>query len=155
MDRDFWREYEDVERLVLAAVRLGSKRGGLCCRTRIRVASFILTWEFEELAHLHDEFHMWTFDVDSTLKAFTKVGFLEEGLEFPGVVDGMRLPGYGVYTYRLTRAGRVLADRAVREMSPKVRRRLQELLSLDIWTLIGYAYVRYPEQFAYGDFDLA
>jgi len=155
VEQDFWREYEDVERLVLASVKLGSGRGRLCCRTRIRVATFILTWEFEELAHLRDEYYMWIVDVDATVKALAKEGLLEERLEFPGAVDGMRLPGYGIYTYRLTRAGRVLADRAVKEMSPEMRRRLKELLEMNLWALVGQAYVKYPEQFAYREFDLA
>jgi hypothetical protein len=153
VENDIWREYEDVERLVLASVKLGS--GRLCCRTRIRVATFILTWEFEELAHLRDEYYMWIVDVDSTVKALAKEGLLEELLEFPGVVDGMKLPGYGIYTYRLTRAGHVLADRAVKEMSPGMRRRLKELLEMNLWALVGQAYAKYPERFAYSEFDLA
>jgi hypothetical protein len=155
VENDFWREYEDVKRLVFASVKLGSGRGWLCCRTRIRIATFILTWEFEELAHLRDEFYVWIVDVDSTVKTLAKGGFLEERLEFPGVVEGMSLPGYGIYTYRLTRAGRVLADRAVKKMAPPMRRRLQELLKMNMWALVGQAYARYPEQFAYREFDLA
>lgn len=154
MERGFWREYE-VDELVLTAVKLGSGRGRLCCRARMRVALFILTWEFEELAHLRGEFYMWLVDVDAAVKALVKGGFLEERLELPGAVDGMRLPGYAVYTYRLTRAGRVLADRAIKKMSPETRRRLKELLMLNVWTLIGYAYVKYPQQFATSMFALA
>jgi len=59
-------------------------------------------------------------------------------------VDGLKHTGY-VYTYRLTRAGRVLAERAVEKLSPKVRKRMKELLKLTVWELIGYVYVRYPE----------
>ena len=155
MERGFWRKYEDVGKLVLAAVKLGSRGGRLCCRTRMRVALFLLAWEFEELAHLRGEFYMWLADVDVAVKVLVEKGFLEERLEVPGAVDGVRLPRRIIYTYRLTKAGRVLADDAVKEISPKVRRRMKELLKLDVWALVGYAYVKYPEQFATKEFALA
>jgi hypothetical protein len=145
--RDFIQQlaeyYEAVDRLVLAAVKLGS-RGWFCCRARLHVALFMLTREFEELAPLRRRFGLLSIDVDVSLKSLVERGLLEEKLEIPGAVDGAPLPGYGVYMYRLTWAGRILASKAVKEVSPRIRKRMKELLKLDVWSLIGYAYVKYP-----------
>jgi hypothetical protein len=135
--------YKTVDGLILAAVKLGS-RGWFCCRVKLHVVLFMLTREFEELAPLRRRFGLLSVDVDVSLKSLVERGFLEERLEIPGTVDGVVHPGYGVYMYRLTKAGRALAGRAVKEMSPRVRKRMKELLKLDVWALIGYAYVKYP-----------
>jgi len=88
---------------------------------------------------------MHVFDLDATVEVLAEEGLLEERLEFPGAVDGVWLPGYAVYTYRLTRDGHLFAKDAVKRMSPPLRRRMRELLKMDVWSLIGYAYVRYSE----------
>jgi hypothetical protein len=140
-DVQYWR---DVDRYVLAAVKLGAKRGWFCCRAKIHAALFILAREFEELAHLRNLFGIENVDINVSLKRLVECCFLEERLKMPGVIDGVKLPGYGVYMYRLTWAGRALADEAVKKMSSRIRKRMKELLKMDVWALIGYAYVRYP-----------
>ncbi len=142
-DFEYW---EEVDRYVLTIVKLGSRRGKFCCRARVYAVLFIVTREFKELAHLRKNSYIQSVDVYVSLKSLARLGFLEERLEMPGVIDGVAHPGYGVYTYRLTRAGHVLADEAVREVSPKIKKRMKELLRLSVWSLIGYAYVRYPEE---------
>jgi len=137
--------FEDVKRFVLAAVKLGSRWGRFCCRARMHAALFLLAREFEELAHLRNPLGMLNVDVDVAVRVLVEMGFLEERLEVPGVIDGVRLPRRAVYTYRLTRAGRVLADDAVKELSPQVRKRMKEFLKMSLWSLIGYAYVKHPE----------
>jgi hypothetical protein len=142
-DVQYW---EDVNRYVLAAVKLGAERGWFCCRAKIHAVLFILSREFKELAHLRSPFGIENIDVNVSLKSLVECCFLEERLEIPGIIDGVKLPGYGVYMYRLTRAGRALANKAVERMSPGIRRRMKELLKKDVWSLIGYAYVKYPEE---------
>jgi hypothetical protein len=141
-----FKYWEEVVEYVLAAVRLGSRRGRFCCRAKIYTTLFTLTREFKELAHLCERLGIQIVDVYASLKSLVRLGFLEERLEMSGVIDGVALPGYGVYTYRLTRAGRALADVAAREVSLKIKKRMKELLKLSVWSLIGYAYVRYPEE---------
>ncbi len=142
-DVEYWKE---VDRFVLTAIRLGSRRGKFCCRAKVYTTLFILTREFKELAHLRNRLSMQIVDVNVSLRTLAEFGFLEERLEVPGVIDGVALPGYGIYTYRLTRKGRILADEAVRKACPEIKKRMKELLKLDVWSLIGYAYVRYPEE---------
>jgi hypothetical protein len=143
-DVQYWK---DVDRYVLAAVKLGAKRGWLCCRAKIHAALFILAREFKELAHLRSSFGgLESVDVDVSLKTLVKCCLIEEKLKTPGTIDGVKLPGYGVYMYRLTWAGRALADKVIKEMNAEVRKRMKELLKMDVWSLIGYAYVKYPEE---------
>jgi hypothetical protein len=143
---DFMECWEDVDRYVLAAVRLGAKRGWFCCRARLHAALFILSREFKELAHLRSPFGIENIDVDVSIWKLVEYCLLEERLKMPNIIDGVALPGYGIYMYRLTGAGRALADKAIEKMSSGVRRRMKELLKRDVWSLIGYAYVKYPEE---------
>jgi hypothetical protein len=136
--------WEDVDMYVLAAVKLVAGRGWFCCRAKMHAALFILSREFKELAHLRSPFGIESIDVNASIRKLVEHCLLEERLEVPGVIEGVALPGYGIYKYRLTKAGRALASRAVGKMSPEVRRRMKELLKMDIWSLIGYAYVKYP-----------
>jgi len=134
---------------VLAAVKLGSRSGIFRYKTKIHKTLFILAQEFEELSQLRSDFipyHFgpWSYEIEFTIEELVHLGFLEESVDKLDVIDGLKHTGY-VYTYRLTRAGRVLAERAVEKLSPKVRKRMKELLKLTVWELIGYVYVRYPE----------
>ncbi len=134
---------------VLAIIKLGSRDGEFRYKTKIHKILFILAQEFEELGNLRSDFipyHFgpWSYEVESTIKELVHSGFLEEKLEKRDEIDGLQHTGY-VYVYRLTRAGRVLAERAVKKLSPKIRERIKGLLKLNLWTLIGYIYVRYPE----------
>ena len=134
---------------VLAAVKLGSRSGIFRYKTKIHKTLFILAQEFEELSQLRSDFiphHFgpWSYEIEFTIEELVHLGFLEERVNKVDEVDGLKHTGY-VYTYRLTRAGRVLAERAVEKLSPKVRKRMKELLKLTVWELIGYVYVRYPE----------
>jgi len=137
--------FEDVRNFVLAAVKLGSRRDGFCCRARMHAALFVLSREFKEVSNLCRCVGMLNLGLDAIVETLVERGLLEERLEFPGAVDGVRLPGYAVYTYRLTKDGHLLAEDAVEEMDPRIRRRMKELLKMDVWSLIGYAYVKYPE----------
>jgi uncharacterized protein YwgA len=134
---------------VLAAVKLGSRGGIFRYKTKIHKTLFILAQEFEELSQLRSDFisyHFgpWSYEIEFTIEELVHLGFLEERVNKVDEVDGLKHTGY-VYTYRLTRAGRVLAEGAVKKLSPKVRKRMKELMKLTVWELIGYAYVRYPE----------
>jgi uncharacterized protein YwgA len=135
---------------VLAIIKLGSSRDGeFRYKTRIHKILFILAHEFEELNNLRSDFipyHFgpWSYEVDFTIKELVRSGFLEEKLDKRDEIDGLQHTGY-VYAYRLTRAGKVLAERAIKKLSPKIRERIKELLKLKLWTLIGYVYVKYPE----------
>lgn len=73
---------------------------------------FVLTQEFK-LPYRSIGMHV--FGLDATVETLAEEGLLEERLEFPDAVDGVQLPGYGVYTYRLTEDGRPLA----KEMEPR------------------------------------
>ncbi|MFZ8810683.1 MAG: hypothetical protein ACO2PN_21565 [Pyrobaculum sp.] len=73
-----------------------------------------------------------------------RLGLLEEWVEGLDVIDGLKHAGY-VYYYRLTRAGRVLAESAVKKLNPAIKKRMKKLLKLTVWELIGYAYVRHSE----------
>jgi hypothetical protein len=134
--------YRALERYVLAAMKLGSRRGIFCCRAKMHATLFVLSQEFK-LPYRSIGMHV--FDLDATVETLVERGLLEERLEFPGAVDGVWFPGYAVYTYRLTKDGRLFAKDAVEKMDPRIRRRMKELLEMDLWSLIGYAYVRYPE----------
>jgi hypothetical protein len=135
---------------VLAIIKLGSSRDGeFRYKTKIHKILFILAQEFEELGWLRNNFipyHFgpWSYDVEFKIRELVRLGFLEEKLDERDEIDGLRHTGY-VYAYRLTRAGRVLAEDAVKKLSPKIKKRIKELLKLNLWTLIGYVYVRYPE----------
>jgi hypothetical protein len=134
---------------ILAAVKLGSRRGAFRYKTKIHKTLFVLAQEFEELSQLRNDFipyHFgpWSYEVEFEIKELVRLGFLEERVEKLEVIDGLKHAGY-VYTYRLTRAGRVLAERAVKRLSPKIKKRMKELLGLSLWELIGYVYVRHPE----------
>jgi uncharacterized protein YwgA len=135
---------------VLAIIKLGSSRDGeFRYKTKIHKILFILAQEFEELSWLRNNFipyHFgpWSYDVEFKIRELVRLGFLEEKLDERDEIDGLRHTGY-VYAYRLTRAGRVLAEDAVKKLSPKIKKRIKELLKLNLWTLIGYVYVRYPE----------
>lgn len=135
---------------VLAIIKLGSSRDGeFRYKTRVHKILFVLAQEFEELSNLRSDFipyHFgpWSYEVDFTIKELVYSGFLEEKLDKRDEIDGLQHTGY-VYAYRLTRAGRVLAERAIKKLSPKIRERIKELLKLNLWTLIGYVYVKYPE----------
>ena len=118
--------------------------GGRCHRAKIYAALFVLAQEFEELAHLRRPY-VWKADVDAALRRLAESGLLEERLEVLKEIDGVRLLSR-ICTCRLTRRGRVLAEDALKEISPKARERMRELLKMDIWSLIGYAYVQHPEQ---------
>jgi uncharacterized protein YwgA len=134
---------------VLAIIKLGSSGGVFRYKTKIHKILFILAHEFEELSNLHSDFipyHFgpWSYEVEFTIKELMRLGFLEEKLDERDEIDGLQHTGY-VYAYRLTRAGQVLAEDAAKKLSPKIRKRIKELLKLNLWTLIGYVYVRYPE----------
>ncbi len=135
---------------VLAIIKLGSSRDGeFRYKTKIHKILFILAQEFEELSWLRSDFipyHFgpWSYEVEFTIKELMHLGFLEEKVDKRDEIDGLQHTGY-VYAYRLTRAGRVLAERAVKKLNPKIKKRIKELLKLNLWTLIGYVYVRYPE----------
>ncbi len=138
-----------VRRCVLAAVKLGSSGGVFRYKTKIHKVLFILAQEFEELSLLHNDFipyHFgpWSYEVEFEIKTLVHLGFLEERVDKLDEIDGLKHTGY-VYCYRLTRAGKVLAERAVKKLSPKVEKRMKELLKLGVWELIGYVLVRYPE----------
>jgi uncharacterized protein YwgA len=134
---------------VLATIKLGSSGGVFRYKTKIHKILFVLAQEFEELSNLRSDFipyHFgpWSYDVEFTIKELIRLGFLEEKLDERDEIDGLQHTGY-VYAYRLTRAGQVLAEDAVKKLSPKIKKRIKELLKLNLWTLIGYVYVRYPE----------
>jgi uncharacterized protein YwgA len=135
---------------VLAIIKLGSSRDGeFRYKTKIHKILFILAQEFEELSWLRSDFipyHFgpWSYEVEFTIKELMRLGFLEEKLDERDEIDGLQHTGY-VYAYRLTRAGRVLAEDIVKKLSPKIKKRMEELLKLNLWELIGYVYVRYPE----------
>ena len=135
---------------VLAIIKLGSSRDGVFrYKTKIHKILFVLAQEFKELNNLHSDFipyHFgpWSYEVEFTIKELVRLGFLEEKLDERDEIDGLQHTGY-VYTYRLTRAGQVLAEDAVKKLSPKIKKRIKELLKLNLWTLIGYVYVNYPE----------
>jgi len=135
---------------VLAIIKLGSSRDGVFrYKTRVHKILFVLAQEFEELNSLRSDFipyHFgpWSYEVEFTIKELMRLGFLEEKLDERDEIDGLQHTGY-VYAYRLTRAGQVLAEDAVKKLSPKIKKRIKELLKLNLWTLIGYVYVKYPE----------
>ena len=134
---------------VLAIIKLGSSGGVFRYKTKIHKILFILAQEFEELNNLRSDFipyHFgpWSYEVEFTIKELMRLGFLEEKLDERDEIDGLQHTGY-VYAYRLTRAGQVLAEDAAKKLSPKIRKRIKELLKLNLWTLIGYVYVQYPE----------
>jgi uncharacterized protein YwgA len=134
---------------ILAIIKLGSSGGFFRYKTKIHKILFILAQEFEELNNLRSDFipyHFgpWSYEVEFTIKELMRLGFLEEKLDERDEIDGLQHTGY-VYVYRLTRAGQLLAEDAVKKLSPKIRKRIKELLKLNLWTLIGYVYVRYPE----------
>ena len=135
---------------VLAAIKLGSSRSGVFrYKTKIHKILFILAQEFEELSWLRSDFipyHFgpWSYEVEFEVQYQVRLGLLEEWVEKLDVIDGLKHVGY-VYYYRLTRAGRVLAESAVKELSPAIKKRIKKLLKLTVWELIGYAYVRHPE----------
>jgi hypothetical protein len=138
-----------VRDYVLALIKLGSRGGVFRYKTRIHKILFILAQEFEELGALRNDFipyHFgpWSYEVEFEIEALTRLGLLEEGVDKPDVIDGLRHTGH-VYHYRLTRAGRVLAESAVKELSPRIKKRMKALLKLSLWELIGYVYVRHPE----------
>jgi hypothetical protein len=64
-DVQYWK---DVDRYVLAAVKLGAKKGWFCCRAKIHAVLFILSREFKELAHLRSPFGMENIDVDVSIR---------------------------------------------------------------------------------------
>jgi uncharacterized protein YwgA len=134
---------------VLAIIKLGSSGGVFRYKTKIHKILFVLAQEFEELNNLRSDFipyHFgpWSYEVEFTIKELMRLGLLEEKLDERDEIDGLQHTGH-VYTYRLTRAGQVLAEDAVKKLSPKIKKRIKELLKLNLWTLIGYVYVRYPE----------
>ena len=138
-----------VRDYVLAVVKLGSRGGVFKYKTKIHKVLFILAQEFEELSWLRSDFipyHFgpWSYEIEFEIEYLTRLGLLEERVDRLDVIDGLRHTGY-VYCYRLTRAGRVFAERAVKELSPKIKKRMKELLRLSLWELIGYVYVRHPE----------
>ncbi len=138
-----------VRDYVLAVIRLGSRGGVFRYKTKIHKTLFVLAQEFEELSWLRNDFipyHFgpWSYEVEFEIKYLARLGFLEERVDKLDEIDGLKHAGY-VYTYRLTRAGRVLAKRAVEKLSPKIKKRMKELLKLSVWELIGYVLVRYPE----------
>jgi hypothetical protein len=140
---------EVVKDYVLAVIKLGSKDGVFRYKTRIHKVLFILAQEFKELDWLRNDFvpgHFgpWSYEVESATIALTRLGFLEEKVVKLDEIDGLKHTGY-VYTYSFTRAGRVLAEDAVKKLRSEVRRKMKELLKLSIWELIGYVYVRHPE----------
>ncbi len=150
-----------VRDCILAAVKLGSKGGVFMYKTKIHKVLFVLAQEFEELIPLRGDFipyHFgpWSYEVEFEIKYLVHLGFLEERVDKLDEIDGLKHMGY-VYTYRLTRVGKVLAERAVKKLSPGVRKRMKELLKLSVWELIGYVLVRHPEyasQSAYADDEL-
>jgi len=134
---------------VLAIIKLGSSGGVFRYKTKIHKILFVLAQEFEELNNLRSDFipyHFgpWSYEVEFTIKELMRLGLLEEKLDERDEIDGLQHTGH-VYTYRLTRAGQVLAEDAVKKLSPKIKKRIKELLKLNLWTLIGYVYVQYPE----------
>ncbi len=138
-----------VRDYVLAVIKLGSRRGVFQYKTRIHKVLFVLAQEFEELSPLRGDFipyHFgpWSYEVEFEIKYLVRLGFLEERLDKLDEIGGLKHSGY-VYTYRLTRAGRVLAESAVKKLSPKIKKRMKKLLKLSVWELIGYVLVRYPE----------
>jgi hypothetical protein len=140
---------EAVRNYVLAAIKLGSRGGVFRYRTRIHKVLFILAQEFKELDRLRGgfipgHFGPWSYEVEFATAELTRMGFLEEEAVKLDEIDGLRHAGY-VYYYSLTRAGRVLAEDAVKRLSPQIKKRMKELLKLSLWELIGYVYVRYPE----------
>jgi hypothetical protein len=104
-------------------VKLGAERGWFCCRAKMHAVLFILSREFEELAHLRSPFGIENIDVNVSIWRLVKCCLLEERLKMPNAVGGIKLPGYGVYMHRPTWAGRALADKAVKEISPRIRER--------------------------------
>jgi len=141
--------WEAVRDYVLVAVKLGSRRGVFRYKTRIHKTLFILAQEFEELSWLRSDFipyhfGQWSYEVEFAIRELVRLGLLEEEVAKLDEIDGLRHTGY-VYTYRLTRAGRVLAESAIKKLSPRIKKKMKELLRLSLWELIGYAYVRYPD----------
>jgi hypothetical protein len=138
-----------VRDYVLAVVKLGTRGGVFRYKTRVHKVLFVLAQEFEELSWLRSDFipyHFgpWSYEVEFEIKYLVHLGFLEEKLDKLDEIDGLKHAGY-VYTYRLTRAGRVLAGDIVEKLSPKIKKRMKELLKLSVWELIGYVLVRYPK----------
>jgi len=138
-----------VRDYVLAVVKLGSRGGVFRYKTRIHKTLFVLAQEFEELSWLRNDFvpgHFgpWSYEIEFEVEYLAHLGLLEDRVDRQDVIDGLKHTGY-IYYYRLTRAGRVFAGRAVKELSPKIKKRMKELLNLSLWELIGYVYVRYPE----------
>lgn len=141
---------EELERYVLAAVRLCAKRP--CTRGKIHAALFVLAQEFEELARMYRPY-VWKVEVDAALRRLVEDGYLEERLEALKEIDGVRLPSR-VHTYRLTKAGRIIAEDALKEIDSRIRERMKELLRMGTWSLIGYAYVRHPGQAVFTRLDV-
>jgi predicted transcriptional regulator len=148
--------FEDIDGYVLASVyfcsggisiRMPGFSGALnrsCCRAKIHAALFVLAQELEELAQLRRPY-VWKTDVDIALERLVENGLLEERLEALKEIDGVRLHSR-IHTYRLTRTGRIIAEDVLKEIRPKARERMRELLKMGVWSLIGYAYVQHPEQ---------
>ena len=138
-----------VRDYVLAVIKLGSRGGVFRYKTRIHKVMFVLAQEFKELSWMRTDFipyHFgpWSYEIEFEIEYLVHLGLLEERVDRKDVIDGLKHMGY-VYHYRLTRAGRVFAERAVKELNPKIKKRMKELLKLSLWELIGYVYVRYPE----------
>jgi uncharacterized protein YwgA len=134
---------------ILAAMKLGSSGGVFKYKTKMNKTLFILAQEFKELSWLRNDFvpgHFGprSYEVESTVKELVHLGLLEKRVDRQDEIDGLRHAGY-VYAYRLTRAGRVFAERTVKELNPKIKKRMKELLRLSLWELVGYIYVRHPE----------
>jgi uncharacterized protein YwgA len=142
-------QWKTVRNYVLAVVKLGSSRGVFRFKTRIHKVLFLLAQELEELSWLRSDFipyHFgpWSYEVEFVIRELVRLGFLEENVEKMDLIDGLRHTGY-VYTYRLTRRGRLLAEAALDKINPSVKKRMKRLLKLSIWELIGYLYVHYPD----------
>ena len=59
-------------------------------------------------------------------------------------IDGAEHAGR-VYVLRLTGEGKRGARRALAAMPAEIRRRIAELAKWDVWRLVGYVYVRFPQ----------
>jgi len=130
---------------VLAAVKLGSRRGAFCCRTKIHKIVFLIAQEFGlRLSFTPYHYGPWSYEVDEALSALADGGLLRVDAEVREKIDGVEHAGK-VYVLRLTREGEGEARRALAAMPAEIRKRIAELAKWDVWRLIGYVYVRYPQ----------
>jgi len=137
--------WEAVRDYVLVAVKLGSRRGVFTRPGYIRRCSSWRRSSKSSAGYAMTSFRTTSCrGVEFTIRKLVRLGLLEEKVVKLDEIDGLRHTGY-VYIYRLTRAGRALAKSVAKRLSPRIKKKMKELLRLSLWELIGYAYIRHPD----------